>query len=93
MSELEPPKRKMRLYVAGMSARSSLAISNIRAICEQQYKDGFELEIIDIYQQMDMAERDNIIAAPTLIRMLPPPLLRLIGDMTDKEKVLLVMDA
>ena len=92
MSELETEKRKLRLYVAGMSARSSTAISNIRAICEQRYKDGFELEIIDIYQQMDMAERDNIIAAPTLIMMIPPPLRRLIGDMTDKDKVLLVMD-
>jgi circadian clock protein KaiB len=92
MNDREPPKRKLRLYVAGMSARSSVAIANICAICEQQYKDDFELEIIDIYQQMDMAEQDNIVAAPTLIRMLPAPLRRLIGDMTDKEKVLLVMD-
>ncbi len=92
MSELEPPKRKMRLYVAGMSLRSSIAIANIRAICEQRYSGDFELEIVDIYQQTDMAEHDNIIAAPTLIRMLPLPLRRLIGDMTDKEKVLLVMD-
>ena len=83
----------MRLYIAGLSSRSAVAISNIRAICEQRYKDGFELEIIDIYQQMDMAERDNIIAAPTLIMMIPPPLRRLIGDMTDKDKILLVMDA
>ena len=92
MSAGECESRKLRLYVAGTSARSSAAISSVRDMCEQYFKDGFDLEVIDIYQQPELAEAENIIAAPTLIRKLPPPLRRVVGDMTDKDRVILVLD-
>ncbi len=92
MSTEQRGKPKLRLYVAGMSTRSSIAITNLRGICEQHCKNGFELEVIDVFQHPDMAEMENIVAAPTLIRMLPPPLRRLIGDMTDKDRVILVLE-
>jgi len=83
---------KFRLYVAGTSARSSLAISNIRAICDQFFKDHYDLEVIDIYQQPELAEEENIIAAPTLVRRLPLPRRRVVGDMTDKDRVIFTLD-
>ncbi len=85
-------RKRLRLYVAGTSTRSSVAISNVRDMCEQYFKDGFDLEVIDIYQQPELAEEENIIAAPTLVRKLPPPLRRVVGDMTDKDRVILVLD-
>lgn len=92
MNSDENEKKKLRLYVAGTSTRSSTAISNVRGMCEQYFKGGFDLEVIDIYQQPELAEKENIIAAPTLVRSLPPPLRRIVGDMTDKDRVILVLD-
>jgi circadian clock protein KaiB len=85
-------RTEFRLYIAGTSARSSFAISNIRDICDRHLKDHYDLEVIDIYQQPELAEAENIVAAPTLIRRLPPPTRRVVGDMADKERVILMLD-
>ena len=82
----------LRLYVTGATPRSVRAIENIRKICEEHLKGRYELEIVDIYQQPTLAKGEQIIAAPTLIRKLPPPLRRFIGDLSDTERVLLGLD-
>lgn len=78
----------LRLYVTGMTPRSINAIENIRKICEENLKGRYELEVIDIYQEPEYAKKEQILAAPTLIKKLPLPLRKFIGDMSDKEKIL-----
>lgn len=82
----------LKLYVTGLTPRSVQAIENIKQICEDHLKGRYELEIIDIYQQPVLAKDEQILAAPTLIRKLPLPLRRLIGDMSKTEKILLGLD-
>jgi circadian clock protein KaiB len=82
----------LRLYVTGMTPRSARAIANIKEICEQHLQGRYDLQVIDIYQQPDLAAGDQIIAVPTLIKKLPPPLRRIIGDLSDREKVLVGLD-
>ncbi|MFO7737658.1 MAG: circadian clock KaiB family protein [Desulfatiglandaceae bacterium] len=82
----------LRLYVTGLTPRSTLAIANVRKICDEHLAGRYELEVIDLYQQPGLAKGEQIIAAPTLIKTLPLPLRRLIGDMSDTEKVLTGMD-
>src|SRR5690242_7619831 len=71
----------LRLYVAGVTPRSSAAIRNVTTICEEHLKGRYELEIIDLYQQPVLAKGEQIVAAPTLIKKLPEPLRRFIGDL------------
>ena len=82
----------LRLYVTGTTARSTRAIANVRRICEEHLQNRYDLEVIDIYQQPMLAKGDQIIAAPTLVKSLPAPLRRLIGDMSDKDRVLMGLD-
>ena len=82
----------LRLYVTGITSRSTKAIANVKEICEKYLKGRYELEVIDIYQQPNLAKGEQIIAAPTLIKKLPLPLRRLIGDMSDTEKFLVGID-
>jgi len=82
----------LRLYTTGMTPRSMRAVESIKAICEEHLKGRYELEIIDIRQHPVLARGDQIIAAPTLIKRLPEPLRRLIGDLSDSERVLLGLD-
>ena len=82
----------LRLYVTGMTSRSMRAIETVRAICEQHLQGRYDLEVIDIYQQPTLAKGEQIIAAPTLIKKLPLPLRRVIGDMSSTERVLLGLD-
>lgn len=82
----------LRLYVAGTTPQSVRAITSIKKICEEFLKGRYSLEIVDIYQQPKLAEGEQIIAAPTLIKKLPFPLKKLIGDMSDKERVLVGLD-
>lgn len=87
----ETPGREpyvFRLYVTGASPNSMRAISNIKKIFSKHLHSGYELEIIDVYQQPAIAKQDNIIALPLLVKKSPLPERRLIGDMSDKEKVL-----
>jgi circadian clock protein KaiB len=88
----DPSKYILRLYVTGATPQSIKAITNLKKICEEHLEDRYTLEIIDIYQQPHLAEGDQIIAAPTLIKKLPFPLKKLIGDMSDTERVLLGLD-
>jgi circadian clock protein KaiB len=82
----------LRLYVTGSTPRSARAISNIRKICEEHLEGRYDLEIVDISQHPTLAEGEQIIAAPTLIKMLPLPLRRFIGDMSHTERILLGLD-
>lgn len=81
-------KYVLRLYVTGMTPKSIDAIENIKKICEENLQGRYELEIIDIYQQPEYAKKEEIIAAPTLIKKLPLPLRKFIGDMSNKDKIL-----
>jgi circadian clock protein KaiB len=78
--------------VAGINRRSATAIRSIKDICEEHLKDHYDLEIIDIYQQPALAKGEQIIAVPTLIKKLPEPLRRFIGDLADEDRVLFGLD-
>jgi len=82
----------LRLFVAGINPKSRKAIENLNEILEENLKDRYDLEIIDIYQQPIFAKEGHIIAAPTLIKELPPPLRKFVGDMSNKERILLGLD-
>lgn len=82
----------LRLYVAGMTPRSSLAIANIKEICDDKLEGRYDLQVIDLYLKPTLAAGDQIIALPTLIRKLPAPLRRIIGDLSDRERVLIGLD-
>jgi len=82
----------LRLYVTGNTVRSGQAIANIRSLCENYLPGRYDLEVVDIYQQPDALVKDQIIAAPTLIKQLPAPVRRLIGDLSDRDKVLVGLD-
>ena len=82
----------LRLFVSGATPRSTNAIANIKAICERELAGRYELEVVDIYQQPDLAKAHQIVAVPTLIKSLPAPIRRLIGDLSEEEKVLVGLD-
>lgn len=91
-SHNEKDKYILRLYVTGSTTRSVMAITNLKKICEEYLEGRYELEMIDLYQKPSLAVANQIIAAPTLIKKLPLPFRRIIGDMSNKEKVLLGLD-
>ena len=82
----------LRLYVTGITPRSMQAVANIRKICEEHLQGRYDLEVVDIYKQPTLAEGEQIIAAPTLIKKLPLPLRRFIGDMSNTDRILLGLD-
>ena len=82
----------LRLYVTGMTSRSARAVKNLQAICDEYLEGRYDLEVIDIYQQPVLTKGEQIIAAPTLIKKLPLPMRRIIGDMSNRERVLLGLD-
>ena len=82
----------LKLYVAGITPKSEAAIRSVTEVCEEHLKDRYELEIVDIYQQPTLAKGEQIIAAPTLIKKLPLPLRRLIGNMANQDRVLVGLD-
>ena len=85
-------KYVLRLYVAGATPASTAAIINIKKICDENLKGRYELSVIDVYQQPVLARDEQILAAPTLIRKLPVPIRRFIGDMSNKERILIGLD-
>ena len=88
-AEKKGDKYVLRLFIAGINPKSRKAIENLREILEENLKDQYELEIIDIYQQPIFAKEGQIIAAPTLIKELPPPIRKFVGDMSNKDRILL----
>ncbi|MFZ2405877.1 MAG: circadian clock KaiB family protein [Methylobacter sp.] len=85
-------KYHLKLYITGQTPRSESAIQNLRKICEENLDAKYEIEIIDILERPQLAEDERILATPTLIKSLPPPLRRLIGDLSETEKVLVGLD-
>jgi circadian clock protein KaiB len=85
-------KYLLRLYITGNSINSKRAISNLFRICHEELNDQYRVEIIDVLENPQKAEREKILVTPTLIKQLPPPLQRIIGDMSNTEKVLLGLD-
>ena len=82
----------LRLFITGMSPRSTQAYTSIKAICEKYLQGRYDLEVIDIYQQPSLARDEQIIAAPTLVKKLPAPLRRLVGNLSQEERVLMGLD-
>ena len=82
----------LKLYVAGRGSRAEAAIANLRQLCDGELRGQYELEVIDILEHPERAEQAKILATPTLIKQLPPPLRRVIGDLSDKDKLLLGLD-
>ena len=90
-----PDERKMyslRLYITGQTPRSAASIRNLREVCNEFLEGRFELQVIDLYQRPELAREAQVVAAPTLIKKLPLPLRRLVGDLSDKKEVLLGLD-
>jgi circadian clock protein KaiB len=82
----------LRLYITGQTPRSRQSVENLRALCDKYIPGQFDLEVVDIYQQPAMAAAGQIIAAPTLIKSMPLPLRRLVGDFSDQNRVILGLD-
>ena len=82
----------LRLFIAGMTSRAGRAIESVRAMCNEHLAGRYDLEVIDIYQQPGLAKGEQIIAAPTLIKKLPLPFRRIIGDMSNNERLLTGLD-
>jgi circadian clock protein KaiB len=88
----EDKKYSLRLYVTGQTPRSLRSIENLRNLCEKHLKGRYDLEVVDIYQQPSLAKEMQILAAPTLVKALPLPLRRLVGDFSDQSRVVLGLD-
>lgn len=82
----------LRLFVTGSTRKSARAITNLKRICDAHAAAGYHLEVVDLYQEPGAAQGEQILAAPTLIKKLPPPVRRLIGDMSDEQRVLKGLD-
>lgn len=82
----------LKLYVTGLTPRSRTAIDNLRSICEQELGGRYRMEVIDVLERPQLAEDERILATPLLIKKLPLPLRRIIGDLSDREQVLLGLD-
>jgi circadian clock protein KaiB len=81
-----------RLFVTGSRPRSAAAVATIRAICEEHLPGRYELEVIDVYEQPGLAVEEQVFAMPTLVKQVPAPIRRMIGDLSDREKVLIGLD-
>lgn len=89
---IEYQKFLLKLYITGHTARSERAIKNLRRICNEELNGRYEMQVTDILEQPQLAEDEKILATPTLIKALPLPLRRIIGDLSDTEKVLVGLD-
>lgn len=85
-------KYVLKLYVTGSTPRTQLAIANLKRICEAELGAQYDLEVIDVLEHPQVAEDQRILATPTLVKQLPPPLRRVIGDLSDRDKVLLGLE-
>ncbi len=85
-------KYQLRLYVIGQTPNSTRALEILKRICEEEMVGQYDLKVIDVLKEPHLAEQDKIIATPTLVKKLPPPLRKVIGDLSDRDKVLLGLD-
>ncbi len=92
MNQASHDDRILRLYVAGQTVRSLRAVANIQRLCAEQLGGNYRLEVIDLYQQPQLAQEAQIVAVPALIKRLPAPLRVVIGDMSDADRVLVGLD-
>ena len=88
----KPEVWKLRLYVAGQTPKSIRAFANLKALCEEHLKGRYQVEVIDLMKRPQLARGDQIVAIPTLVRKLPQPVRRIIGDLTDTVRVLVGLD-
>lgn len=88
----QPPQWDLRLYVAGQTARSAIALQNLKRICETHLKGEYRIEVIDVMKNPQLAHGDQILALPTLVRKLPEPMKKIIGDLSHEERVLIGLD-
>ncbi len=91
-SEAQADIWNLRLYVAGQTPKSLAAFANLKAICEEHLQDKYTIEVIDLIENPQLASGDQILAIPTLVRKLPPPLRKIIGDLSNTEHVLVGLD-
>ena len=91
-SKKEKPSWDLRLYVAGQTPKSITALANLKKLCQEHLKEKYNIEIIDLVRNPQLARKDQIIAIPTLVRNLPQPIKKIIGDLSNTEKVLLGLD-
>jgi circadian clock protein KaiB len=92
MCIMENKEYELRLYVAGATPKSMLAVRNLNKYCEQHLKGRYSIEIVDLVQNPQLAEGDQILAVPTLVRRVPVPIRKIIGDLSDEEKILVGLD-
>jgi circadian clock protein KaiB len=90
--EMQPELWELRLYVAGQTARAITAFSNLKKLCEEHLKNRYRIEIIDLFKNPQLAKGDQILAVPTLVRKLPVPVRKIIGDLSNTERVLVGLD-
>jgi circadian clock protein KaiB len=86
------PEYELRLYIAGQNARSVAALANLRRVCEQHLEGRYSVEVIDLLEQPHLARGDQILAVPTLVRKLPQPIRKIIGDLSNTDRVLVGLD-
>jgi circadian clock protein KaiB len=82
----------LRLYIAGQSARSAAALRNLEEVCEEHLAGRYKIEVVDLLRQPQLARGDQIVALPTLVRRLPPPMKKIIGDLSNQERLLVGLD-
>jgi circadian clock protein KaiB len=82
----------LRLYVAGQTPKSIAALANLKRLCEEHLAGRYRIEIVDLQKQPQLARRDEIVVIPTLVRQLPPPIRKIIGDLSNQQKVLVALD-
>ncbi len=87
-----PPKWELKLYVAGQTAKSLKAFANLKRICEENLDGEYHIEVVDLLKNPQLASGDQILALPTLVRKLPTPIKRIIGDLSNTERVLVGLD-
>lgn len=88
----KPPRWDLRLYVAGQTPRSAIALENLNRICETHLKGQYRIEVVDLLKNPQLARGDQILALPTLVRKLPEPVKKIIGDLSQEERVLIGLD-
>lgn len=92
MTARKAPATWLRLYIAGQTPKSIAALANLRRLCEEQLAGRYRIEVVDLLKRPRLAQRDDIVVVPTLVRRLPPPIRRIIGDLSNKERVLVGLD-